>query len=195
MRSEKQISVLERRVVDQCSPTLAGLKTGSLFTIHGKNPECVKCEVQRINRLLYGKGLLLLPLKISSRYSLLYLYRPSSLKKDLCDSRSVSLLRDFGYTSCHPSKCLVRLIRRIRDNGDFPHEIGLFLGYPPEDVRGFIENPHCKSRCRSCNGGCWKVYHEPEKAQVLFEKYEQCTRAYQKRLEHGASLEQLAVAS
>ena len=187
--------MLEQYLVDQCSPTLAGLKTGSLFTIHGKDPECIKCEVQRINRILYGKGLLLLPLKTTSGYSLLYLYRPGFLKRDLCNKKCTSLLQDFGYTSSHPSKCLVRLIRRIRENGSFPHEIGLFLGYPPEDVRGFIENPHCKSRCQACNGGCWKVYHEPEKAQVLFEKYEQCTQNYRKRLTEGASIEQLAVAA
>lgn len=187
--------MLEHYLVDQCSPTLAGLKTGSLFTIHGKKPECVKHEIRRINHLLYGKGLLLLPLKTTSGYTLLYLYRPCFLQKDLRDSKRASLLSDFGYSSCQPSKCLVQLIRRIREEETFPHEIGLFLGYPPEDVRGFIENPHCKSRCRSCNGGCWKVYHDPEKAQALFDKFDQCTRNYRRRLSLGESLEQLAVAS
>lgn len=187
--------MLERYLVDQCSPTLAGIKTGSLFSIHGEDPERVLHEVQRINRIFYGKGLLLLPLKTTYGYSLLYLYRPCYLKRDLGDRKCSSLLKELGYTSSHPSRCLVRLIQRVRKEPSFPHEIGLFLGYPPEDVRGFIENPHCKSRCQSCIGGCWKVYHEPEKAQVLFRKYEQCTKSYRKRLNSGASLEQLAVAS
>ncbi|MBP5186395.1 MAG: DUF3793 family protein [Clostridiales bacterium] len=185
--------MLERYLVDQCSPTLAGIKTGSLFSIQGEDPALIKREVQKINRIFYGKGLLLLPLKTTGGYSLLYLYRPCYLKRDLCDKRCASLLKEFGYTSSLPSRCLVHLIQRVRKEGAFPHEIGLFLGYPPEDVKGFIENPHCKSRCRSCVGGCWKVYHEPEKAQVLFRKYEQCTKNYRKRLIQGASLEQLAV--
>ena len=48
--------MLERYLVDQCSPTLAGIKTGSLFSIHGEDPERVLHEVQRINRIFYGKG-------------------------------------------------------------------------------------------------------------------------------------------
>ena len=38
--------------------------------------------------------------------------------------------------------------------GDFPHEIGLLLGYPPEDVSGFIENGGKNFLC----SGYWKVY-------------------------------------
>ncbi len=36
----------------------------------------------------------------------------------------------------------------------FPHEIGLFLGYPPEDVCGYIRN---KGKCQKCTGH-WQVY-------------------------------------
>ena len=121
--------MLERYLVDQCSPTLAGIKTGSLFSIQGEDPALIKREVQKINRIFYGKGLLLLPLKTTGGYSLLYLYRPCYLKRDLCDKRCASLLKEFGYTSSLPSRCLVHLIQRVRKEGAFPHEIGLFLGY------------------------------------------------------------------
>ncbi|MBP5491477.1 MAG: DUF3793 family protein [Clostridiales bacterium] len=186
--------MLERQLVEQCSPTLAGIKTGSLFTLHHIQPECIKHEVQRLNRLLYGKGLLLVPLKSTSRYTLLYLYRPYLLAKDLGSVKSQALLKKFGYSSSLPSSCLVRLIRRLKESDGFPHEIGLFLGYPPEDVQGFIKNPHCPSRCRSCGGGCWKVYHDPKQAQALFKQYARCTKTYKKRLLEGASFEKLVVA-
>ncbi|MBR4010708.1 MAG: DUF3793 family protein [Clostridiales bacterium] len=186
--------MLERYLVDQCAPTLAGMKTGSLFTIHGKDPERIHSEIRRINRTLSGKGLLLLPLHSTSAFCLLYLYRPKQLDQDLKQPKCTKLLRKCGYSSLRTTTCLVHLIRRLREGSGFPHEIGLFLGYPPEDVQGFMEDPHCPSKCRGCTGGCWKVYHEPEKAQVLFEKYASCTRSYQKRLLCGASIEQLAVA-
>lgn len=35
---------------------------------------------------------------------------------------------------------LERLSGRISASEDFPHEIGLFLGYPVDDVTGFIQN-------------------------------------------------------
>lgn len=186
--------MLERYLVDQCAPTLAGIKTGSLFSIHGEDPQSIRLEIRKINQSLSAKGLLLLPLHSTCTFCLLYLYRPKQLAKDLNRPDSTMLLQRCGYSSNKTTNCLVRLIQRLREGSGFPHEIGLFLGYPPKDVQGFMEDPHCPSKCRACTGGCWKVYHEPKKAQVLFAKYASCTRNYQNRLRGGASIEQLAVA-
>jgi hypothetical protein len=60
---------------------------------------------------------------------------------------------------------LARLQRRFLNEG-FPHEIGLFLGYPPEDVRGFIFNKGQNFIC--CR--YWKVYHNAERAMEMFRK-------------------------
>lgn len=50
-------------------------------------------------------------------------------------------------------RCVAELIRRVRHEEDFPHEIGLFLGYPSEDVSGFIKHGAKNSKCV----GTWKV--------------------------------------
>ncbi|MBR0050680.1 MAG: DUF3793 family protein, partial [Firmicutes bacterium] len=71
----------------------------------------------------------------------------------------------------------------------FPHEIGLFLGYPPGDVNGFIqEGP----RCAKCTG-YWQVYGDEEKALKTFERYRKCTDAYCAQVSCGRSLERLTV--
>ena len=44
----------EELVVRQCAPTLAGIKTGSLFSCPCGSPEELRQEVRRINRLLAG---------------------------------------------------------------------------------------------------------------------------------------------
>ena len=57
----------------------------------------------------------------------------------------------------------------MESKGDFPHEIGLLLGYPPEDVIGFIEN-------RGQNPlyiGYWKVYSNLEECRKVFAGYDQ----------------------
>lgn len=41
------------------------------------------------------------------------------------------------------------------------------LGYPAEDVQGFIENETKECKCV----GCWKVYGDVEQAQKKFEQY------------------------
>ena len=40
------------------------------------------------------------------------------------------------------------------EHKQFPHEMGLLLGYPIEDVRGFIEH----NGCGCLYSGYWKVY-------------------------------------
>ena len=90
----------EELVVRQCAPTLAGIKTGSLFSCPCDSPEELRQEVRRINRLLAGKGLCLLPLRFDGSRALLYLYRPSRLRQDLEDAEAVRLLEESGYP-CH----------------------------------------------------------------------------------------------
>lgn len=87
--------------------------------------------------------------------------------------------------------CINRLIKKLREEPDFPHEIGLFLGYPLEDVKGFIEN---KADCSKCSG-CWKVYGNEEKALKLFEKYQKCAGIYCAQWKKGMTIERLAVNS
>jgi hypothetical protein len=71
----------------------------------------------------------------------------------------------------------------------FPHEVGLFLGYPPEDVKGFMEDARRGVKC----AGCWKVYGNGEEAVKTFSRYKKCTDIYRKELSKGRSLLQLTV--
>lgn len=51
---------------------------------------------------------------------------------------------------------------------EFPHEIGIFLGYPIWDVEGFIE--HKGQNYKFC--GYWKVYQDVEGAKLKFKEYD-----------------------
>lgn len=189
MKNKNHISLLEKRVVEQCAPTLAGLKTGSLFSLRGFSPCSLISEICDLNRKFRSSGLLLIPLKKTDDFALLYLYRPNCLKQDLQDPLAARILNRFGYSSSDTTHCILHLCRRLREGSSFPHEIGLFLGYPPKDVEGFIWNPNCAFACK----GCWKVYSEPDKAEKLFKRYRQCTACYLRRLKEGSSLERLLV--
>ena len=70
----------------------------------------------------------------------------------------------------------------------FPHEIGFFLGYPYEDVIGFIDNEGENFLC----SGCWKVYAKERDAQTCFCCYKNCTTMYQQLFDEGVSIECLA---
>lgn len=179
----------EELVIQHCSPTLAGLKTGSLFTCPCPSEEEARQDVRRLNRILVPKGLSVLLMRCRKGRALIYVYRPDWLRRDLAREEVCALLERMGYTCLSPDRCLVELTRRLRREADFPHEIGLFLGYPPEDVRGFIDNKACGCKCV----GCWKVYGDAEKARRLFEAYRRCTQRYCDRYGAGCSIECLIV--
>lgn len=180
----------EDMVVRQCAPTLAGLKTGSLFPCPYESKGALMREVRSINQMLVPKGLCLLPLQLRDQRALLYLYRPTELERDLSDQMAADLLRQAGYPPQSSERCVVQLIRRLAEEPEFPHEIGLFLSYPPEDVKGFIENKARDSKCV----GTWKVYGNVERAKTLFAQFQRCTELYCKLWQTGSSLEELAVA-
>ncbi len=147
-------------------------------------------ETRMMNRRLVCKGLRVLALRYRDGVGLIYVYRPVRLERDLADGAAKSLLERFGYRSTGSIQCVAELMRRLRQDAEFPHEIGLFLGYPPEDVLGFIEHRNHGCKCV----GSWKVYGDVEQARRAFAKYEKCSRIYYELWSHGREIERLAVA-
>ena len=80
---------------------------------------------------------------------------------------------------------------RAAEAADFPHEIGVFLGYPLEDVVGFIRH---RGKCFTCCG-CWKSYGDPAAAQQHFDQLAKCTAVYLRLFHSGTPILKLAVAA
>ena len=175
-------------VIRCCAPTLAAIKTGSLFSCAFGSREEMTDSLRAINRCLISKGVCALPLRFRDGKALIYLYRPAMLEKDLSDPVADDILKENGYPSDNSSRRIAWLIRRLKEYDTFPHEIGLFLGYPAVDVRGFIRHGECK-----CSG-LWKVYEsDEEQAQKIFARCRHCTKAYLQRRQEGWSLSRLTI--
>ncbi|MCR5544414.1 MAG: DUF3793 family protein [Eubacterium sp.] len=184
----------DEMIVEFCSPTLAGIKTGNLFSCEYLDYKHLVKDLRRINSILLKKGIKAIPIRCLNHRALIYLFRPSFLEKDLCDKDTALLLIQLGYNVDNMSdcvKCLCEKTMSIKSSKDFPHEIGLFLGYPYEDVKGFIDH---KGECSKCIG-CWKVYGDVTRAEDTFDRYKKCTSDYVSRFKEGMTLDQLAVCS
>ena len=179
----------EDLIIKHCSPTLAGLKTANLFSCVCTDKAEVKRYAENFNRRFGARGVKMQPLEFGRERALIYVYRPTKLKKDLSNFQSRDILNSFGYTRFDPKECINTLKSRISRCKAFPHEIGLFLGYPPEDVRGFIL--HKGNCCKCC--GCWKVYGNEEKALREFAKYKKCSDIYYSKWLSGTSFTKLIV--
>lgn len=179
----------EKLLVQQCAPTLSGLKTGNMFSCPFKDDAEMKESLRKYNRIFTKKGLRVLPLRKGKNSSLIYVYRPSALSCDLANDVACRILNERGYNCEKPQLCIKKLMNKLKKDGNFPHEIGLFLGYPPEDVEGFINN-----KAQNCKMvGCWKVYGDENAAKQKFECYKKCTAACCKNHENGCPLDKLAV--
>ncbi len=175
-------------MVRNCAPTLAGIKTGSVFSHSFPDKPALRACVRALNRLLRRRGLLVIPLNFAEGKALVYVYRPAYLERDLKQNAAKRILTGFGYETDCADKCVAVLRRRVQESDRFPHEIGLFLGYPPEDVLGFIENKAANYKY----SGLWKVYGDVESAKLTFLRYKLCTDYYCTMLKKGNSLEILA---
>ena len=179
----------EQLLIDHCAPTLAGLKTGNMFPVSIEPGQDITDELRQLNRLLRKKGIRVVIFRKTEKKALLYLYRPDYLDKDLCCPEALQILKEKGYCCGSTGSFVVQLIRHMTEDEEFPHEVGLFLGYPPEDVQCFIENSRRGVKCT----GCWKAYGNEEEARKTFAKFRKCTDVYRRELSKGRSLLQLTV--
>ncbi len=178
----------EEMVIRCCAPTLAAIKTGSLFNCAFESQEDMTQSLRCVNRCILHKGVCAIPLRFRDGKALVYLYRSAMLEKDLNHPLAEEILREYGYPESGVTERIMFLISRLRECDHFPHEIGLFLGYPPADVRGFIEGRPCK-----CTG-LWKVFESDEtEARQYFARCRNCTRAYLQRNHEGWSLSRLTI--
>ena len=177
----------DETVIRYCAPTLAALKAGSLFACLRESGQELHAGVRDLNRRLRGKGLCVLLMQRRDANYLVYVCRPELLTRDLNDPRAQAILHGCGYPCGQTNACLRLLRERMWTQAEFPHEIGLFLGYPPEDVEGFMA--HKRAKCV----GCWKVYGDEERAKELFRQYKRCTDRCCALWRAGSGLAQLAV--
>ena len=183
--------MLDRLLVEHCAPTLARLKTGSLFNCPYDARGELDTWLETWNRELGPKGVELAVLRASGGCALIYSFRRDQLARDLAKPAVVEFLRGYGYTGPAVDAALDRLRCRVAAGETFPHEIGLFLGYPLGDVEGFIRNQGRNCKCE----GCWKVYCDEQEAQRQFARFRKCRRVYLRLFLSGRSVVQLTVAA
>lgn len=188
---------LSVKLLRNCSQTLAGLKTGSIFNISDIPASVLELQIAVISSKLNPLGIYIKRINSKKNNSLLYVYRRSQLIRDLSREEACRLLRTFGYPECGATADIIldgqveHLMKRLSDYECFPHEIGLFLGFPAEDVKEFIR--HDGRDCLAC--GFWKVYCNKAQAMNTFRRFRICARIYERAAEKKCPIEIMTVAA
>ena len=172
---------IETQLALQCAPLITGLKVSNLLIISKGNEEVVK-------RILNRTGISYYRLIQTRTKTTFLLFRRNELEEFLADENVRNVLMKAGYKSLQIGKILrtfsLRYEAYMQGDKSFPHEMGLLLGYPVEDVVGFVEN-NGKNFLYS---GYWKVY-ENQKAKVkLFDKFKVAEETVIHLLSNGLSM-------
>lgn len=182
-------SVFEKHLVNNCAPTLAHLKTANLFSLKYDSEARLNSDIKKWSAVLSPKGISIYLIRKSEGMALIYVCRLSRLQQDLHGCGVESFMKALGYNCLNPEYCINKLSQKLSGNPEFPHEIGIFLGYPLCDVTGFIDNKG--KNCLCC--GCWKVYSNKSEAERKFEQFNKCRNIYCRLWEQGRSVLQLTV--
>ena len=176
---------LERLLANHCAPVLCRKKTANLVAA-GQELAAYLPEV------LDGSGISWTKLCSCRKYCHLLFYDRERLESYLNREEHRRFLQACGYGDRKLPEQLLLLAERYeryqKKGGEFPHEIGLFLEYPLEDIEGFIL--HQGKDALEC--GYWKVYGNVERAREIFRLYDSLRQTLTALVAAGFSLKESA---
>lgn len=149
------------------APTVMGKKPSSLIAFNSKL-KGHKFLWQRYGREVCEElKLQYFVLKESDENLLVLFFIRAMLESFVHNERSLQFLTRMGYGKAVTLEQKLIILKK-RFEKLCPHEVGIFLGIPVEDVEGFIK--HKGKGCLACRD--WKVYGNPGRAESLFKDYD-----------------------
>jgi len=163
------------------APVIMGLKPAAIFTV-------TKAEKEILEEIFSKDSDLFIETLYSGTKDSILLYRKDLMERQLAQKKIKRFLSSLklGYLEGENSLCRFKeRFRRYKEEGEiFPHEVGVFLGYPLWDIRAFIETPEKKAQFT----GYWKVYFDPEGALKRFRLFDQCIKEFMDMAKRSESL-------
>lgn len=178
---------LEEIIASQCAPVLTDVKPSNLLILTGEEEAAYvqSTEIPGISRRCLYQG---------EQKSTWILYRRDRLEAELVWPQTAGFLKAYGYEKAEEDleQKLEKLAERYTSyregKQEFPHEMGVFLGYPLGDVKGFIEHQGRNYLC----SGYWKVYQNERKAKKTFQLYRSVKEAVLQMLMAGSNLYEIS---
>jgi len=176
----------DQSFIHYLAPTLCGIKPANLFTLAKNDISLISIEEWK--HRISNQNLKLKSIKISSDRIMVFSYDLVWIRQILSDVLVQAYLIGKGYSNpLDTTRTLKELFVRLSKQNGFPHEVGIFLGYPFEDVIAFEENQG--HNCKYC--GYWKSYCNPEEAKKSCSQYKECSQLCKQWFEEGLTVPQI----
>jgi hypothetical protein len=182
--TNQNIDRLEMQMAMQCAPLITGLKVSNLLNIRREDFLSMQ-EIVKHSQLSWY-----LLFETEAKITVLLFHR-DSLENYLEKRQVREMFKQAGYVNLSLGGVLKEFSIRYREymetKNDFPHEMGLLLGYPTEDVKGFITHQGDACLCV----GYWKVYAHKERKLKIFEGFEKAKERLIQLLSCGVSMKDI----
>lgn len=184
MQKDAKVSA-QMEIAWQCAPVLAGVKPSNILTL--KN-----ISEQEVADSLKEMGISYNMLCDSGARKVWLIYRREEILKIIEKEEYRTFLNTLGYQNFALDEMLRILNLRFegyqKQCAEFPHELGIFLGYPLADVKGFIEHKGKDFLYQ----GYWKVYGDVEECKRMFSIYNVVKEEFIREMRAGKDLWQAA---
>ncbi len=161
---------LTTQLVMQCAPLISGLKFSNLLSLQSD-------KMEELERIIEDTDICAYYLTGTDRRIYILLYNEEELKAYIAHPEIKAFLQKLSYSSFELEDILkefkIRYSTYMLTKKNFPHEMGVILGYPIEDVVGFIDN----NGENFLYSGYWKVYENVKEKKKIFTKYEMVREA------------------
>lgn len=175
---------VELQIALQCAPLLAKLKISNLLILPVK-------DIMKVKQILKYSDVDCELISVKNGKATMLLYRLAELEAYFQNKEIRILMQFMGYTDFSKEALFARFQKHYvayqQEDAEFPHEMGFFLGYPLEDVVGFIQN----QGKNFLYTGYWKVYADLQEKVALFQKFDMAQEQLVQYVSDGGSLEEL----
>lgn len=175
---------LNLKIALQCAPLLTGIKISNLLIVD-QTSKLSAMELFQETALSYYV------LYESEQKVTFYLYDETEVLAYLSTPSVIEAMRQLGYEDFELESLMeqisIHYTEYMTSQGEFPHELGLLLGYPAEDVIGFIVNEG-KNYLYT---GYWKVYANVQETVRLFEQYQSAKENVIRMVARGISIHRI----
>lgn len=149
------------------APTIQGSKPSCLLTFDKDNRNLYRTWEIYKNEFLQCFNIEAFHIKDTGHTYTVLFYKRNKLEEMIFNSKNMLFLERFGYNGGMSLEQCFEFLKKRYENS-CPHEIGIFLGIPLEDVQAFME--YSNRPCLAC--GYWKVYYNLHQALETFRSYD-----------------------
>jgi len=153
---------------------LEGVKPGNLINVTNRRQPCDRNLYALWQaygaELVDASGLSVKVMRVRGDSLLLFIYDGDALRRLLSEKRVTTMLNRAGYGQPSDVDATLAELKERIGGSSFPHEVGIFLGYPLKDVAAFMGWAPIPFTCQ----GPWKIYGDPRRSLETAASHHEC---------------------